>query len=80
MTATKMTTMMMMATMTMMMMKMMVVRRRSVTSLVALLQRVFRRNVKELEGLPTPSTRATRNGHVDHFLSSSLEGEIEFRR
>ena len=69
---------MLMETMTMTMM-MMVVRRRSVTSLVALLQRVFRRNVKELEGLPTPSTRATRNGHVDHFLSSSLEGEIEFR-
>ena len=72
---------MMMMMMMMMMMKtmMVVVRRKSVTSLLALLQRVIRRNVREREGLPTPSIRATRNGHVDLFLSSSLEGEIEFR-
>ena len=58
---------------------MMIVRRKIVTSLLVLLQRVFRRNARELEGLLIPNTRATRSGHVNHFLSSLSEGEIEFQ-
>ena len=76
----KMTIKMMM--MTMMKMKrtmMMTVRRRIVTSLLVLPQRVIRRSAREPAGLHTPSIRATRIGHVDHFLSSSSEGEIPFQ-
>ena len=69
----------MMTKMMMMMMMMIVRRRRIVTSLLVLLQRVFRRNARELEGLLTPNTRAIRSGHVNHFLSSLSEGEIEFQ-
>ena len=73
------TIMMMMKTTMTKMMGMKIVRRRSVTSLLALVLKEFRRNVREPEGPLTPSIRDTRTGHVDLFLSSSLEGEMSCR-